>query len=507
VKGSKKLLSKSSKPPSSTISSPPKAAIAGSSAKKDEAQRRRNPLNDILRRRSGDDTVAGSAPPNQNVERETSRPSEEPAEVGARMAERIAELEKALSIAREEQHSMREELDKAKQLRHTEKDTPGDAPRQLGHTQPEATSSPVDAIIERIRGAEDKDDASSMSAHPSHPDHSTDDLLRQNYDLRHRLAQLEDRLGSHDYIHNTPSAPTTSHRDVEWNDLRSRLHTTEKESNERLQQLLSLKSSISSLTRTDAQITDNELSDSFTQLFNRIREWVISNFRRSKMDAANLPVETVKALKLLTPKWESIEKSDRLALFQALVTSAMMPVLEEPMIVGSHTGSLADLRTFSQSIEDTGTEYREWRRATVRAIERSANKTALEQEKSDVLHKIVGEIAHMLFTLTSINLTPTAKAGLMGILNAAVDLQRTIVLQKARYQVLFFRHQESSAFDETRMESVNDLDSAMEDDCDMLDDHRFLFCVFPCIEKFGDEWGENLSISNILLKAKVCCVT
>jgi hypothetical protein len=487
VRGSKKLLSKSSKPPASSISSPPKVAIAASTAKKDEVQRRRNPLNDILRRRSGDDTVAGSAPPPQDVEPLKSRPNEE-AGGDTRMAEKLAELEKALSIAREEQNAMREELDRVKQLRHADQDTPGVTPRQPGYTQPIAPA-PIDAIIERIRGAEDKEDGFVEISNQS-----TDAILQQNCDLRHKLAQLEDQAGSQDHL------------DSEWNDLRFRLHATEKESNERLQQLLSLKSSISSLTRTDSQITDNELSDSFTQLSNRIREWVISNFRRTKMDAGNLPVETVKALRSLTPNWESIEKSDRLALYQALVSNAMMAVLEEPMVVGSQTGCLAALRSFAASLDNASSEYHEWRRATVRAMERSTSKDSLEQEKSEVLHAIAAEIAHLLFTLTSINLTPAAKTGLLGILHAAAELQRTIVLQKARYHVLFFRSQDSSVFDEGRMESDNDFDSAMEDDCEMHDDRRFLFCIFPCVEKFGDEWGEHLEVGNVLLKAKVCCV-
>jgi hypothetical protein len=56
------------------------------------------------------------------------------------------------------------------------------------------------------------------------------------------------------------------------------------------------------------------------------------------------------------------------------------------------------------------------------------------------------------------------------------------------------------------MESVNDLDNMVDDDGDVdPSDRQFLFCVFPCLEKFGDEWGENSQVSNVLLKARVCC--
>jgi hypothetical protein len=518
VKGSKRLLSKTSKSTSSTISSPPKAAIAGSSAKKDEVQRRRNPLNDILRRRSGDDKVAGGDIPTQDVALSTARQGEVAAGANVRTAERIVELEKALSVAREEQHVLREELDKVKQLQHVEQNAPGNAPGQLGYT----TLRTLDILTdERSNEEEDTDhdngsprardslESLRLPNHQQHSDQSMDAILRQNHDLRHKVAQLEQQLGSPEVAYHSNSERALSRRDAEWNELRSRLHMTEKESQERLHQLLTLKSSISSLTRPDSQTTDNELTDSFAQLFNRVREWVISNFRRSKIDAEDLPPETIKTLNLLTPAYASIEKTDRLALYQALVSSTMMQVFEEPLIIGlPHSGSLGALRLFAESIQDTGLEYREWRRATVRAIKGSAAEKLLEQAKNDMLHKIAGEIAYLLFTLTSVNITTNAQAALMTILSAAADLQRTIVLQKARYQVLFFRSSESSnscAFDDRRMESVNDLDSTMDDDGDMLDDRRFLFCIFPCLEKFGDEWGDNLEVSNILLEAKVCC--
>jgi hypothetical protein len=244
-------------------------------------------------------------------------------------------------------------------------------------------------------------------------------------------------------------------------------------------------------------------------LFNRIREWVISNFRRTKTDTTQLPPVTVKALRSLTPAYESIEKSDRLSLYQALVTNALMQVLEEPIVVGlPHTGPLAAIRSFAESIQDTGPEYREWRRATVRLIEKSELGMLLERGRTDLLHKIAGEIGHLLFTLTSINLTPHSQSALMSILSAASDLQRTMVLQKARYQVEFFRTQDndrSYVFDNGRMEAINDLDDSV-DESDVLAEHHFLFCVFPCLEKFGDEWGDNMQVSNILLKAGVCCV-
>jgi hypothetical protein len=516
VKSGKKLLSKTSKPSSSAISSPPKAAIAVSSAKKDEVHRRRNPLNDMLRRRSGEGaTASASDTPSaiQNVEPGTaSQSSGEAAGVDVRMADRVAELERALVIAREEQNVLKKELEKAREHLHEEQNTV----QQHHQTHQDASHAPTFALTERIRDTQDHDELSGVEDnlrpldtpkdHHSR-DQSTEDILQQNHDLRYKLARLQDQLASQEITFRNNLERALSNRDGEWNELRSRLHVTEKESQERLQQLLSLKSSISSLTRSDSQTTDSELADSFTQLSNRIREWVISNFRRSKLDAGDLPVETVNALRSLTPTYELIEKTDRLALYQGLVSSALMQVFEEPLVVGLPlAGPLATIRLFAEGIQDKGSEYREWRRATIRAIEKSKVCRSLEQGKSDFLHTIAGEIAHLLFTLTSVNLTSAAQSALEAILNATADLQRTLALQKARYQVLFFHHaksNEDSGFDDRRMESDQDLDSM--DEHDGLPERQFLFCVFPCLEKFGNEWGEDEDMGNVLLKARVCC--
>ncbi|KAF1945174.1 hypothetical protein EJ02DRAFT_59188 [Clathrospora elynae] len=298
---------------------------------------------------------------------------------------------------------------------------------------------------------------------------------------------------------------------VELDDLRLRLHAAEKESQERLQQLLSLKSSVSSLTRADSQITDSELTDSFSQLANRIREWTISNFRRTKLNLNNLPKETVEALASITPDYERAAATDRLGLYQAIVSSAVTQILQEPLVVGlPNTGPLVVVRQCAQVIQGSkpGSEYHEWRRVTIRAIEKGEEiHDLLLKGRDDALHRLAAHVGYLLFTLISENLTSGAQSTLLSILNTAADLQRTLALQKARYQTLFFNGREDNtfSFDDRRMESVNDMDDGMDEDGDTLAERVLLFCVFPCLEKYGDEWGGHLETSNILLKARVCC--
>lgn len=418
--------------------------------------------------------------------------------VDARLGSRVAELERALILAKGEQDALKEELETAREQGQAKEYTIETLRHQLAETRQniEVASSCISNEHGRDKGP---------------ADHSEEELVGQNYELRYKILQLQEQLSTQDANYREIVEQNTSvHGESEWNELRSRLHTTEKESQERLQQLLSLKSSISSLTRIDSQITDNELVVSFSQLANCVREWVITNFRRAKLDLESLPPETVRVLQSITPDYKLTSGTDRLALYQAIVSSSLMLLFQEPLMVGiPRTGSLAAFQQTAEMLRDTvtGAQYRDFRRATIRALESCEASRTIEKEKQGLLHQMAEEIRHLLFTLTSVSLTAAAQSALFGILSNTADLQHTLALQKATYQVLFFRRQVSEKidFEEEKMDSVNDLDNATDEDGDTLTERKFLFCVFPCLEKHGDEWGEHPETSNVLLKARVCC--
>lgn len=423
-------------------------------------------------------------------------------------ADKIAELEQTLVVSREEQNALREELAKAREHGLVYKGTIEDYRRQLAVRY--QTQSPPGAFHPNSRPTSRRSNSISMDYEQEvDPRRSLtfqrEDLVEQNYDLRSKLAQLQDQLMSQEALYQSRIEQARSRSETEWNELTSRLHIAEKESQERLQQLLSLKSSISSLTRMDSQVTDSELSEGLSQLAHRVREFVISNFRRTKLELSSIPTETVRALEAISPVYKTIDPTDRLALYQALISSAMMHIFREPIIVGlPETGPLAPIRQLAAYIHNTGADFREWRRTTIRSLEKSEAKHTLHQEKVKLVHRLSSEVGHQLFTLTSINLTQNAQSTLMGMLNATADFQHTLLLQKAQYRLHFFNGQEGHLFDEGRMESVNDLDGGLDEDGDVVQ-RRFAFCVFPCLEKFGDEYGENTEVRNVLLKARVCC--
>ncbi len=428
----------------------------------------------------------------------------------SRAAEKIVELERALAVAKEEHNITREELAKVRDhavvyRQRMEKDRRQlVAPCTHTHSSPEAFhahSRPTSPhphrsdLMDLDREQEGKTRCSF--------NHHRDDPRDQNSGLRSELAHLQDQSMSHE----APSqSPTRS--EAEWNELTSRLHAAEKELQDRLQQLLSLKSSISSLTRMESQVTDSELAEALSRIANRVREWVIGNFRRTKFDFSNIPPDTERALRAISPSYYNINPTDRLALYQALISSAMMHIFHESVVVGlPEAGPLAATRDLATYMHDMGAEYREWLQNTIRCLEKGKAKYTLQDERKRLTHRLANEIGRRLFALTSVNVAANAQTVLEGILYEAADLQNTLLLQKAQYKVHFFHEQdgEKPRFDDIRMESINDLDVETDEDGDRIIDRVFAFCVFPCLEKFGDEHGQNAEARNVLLKASVCC--
>jgi hypothetical protein len=271
---------------------------------------------------------------------------------------------------------------------------------------------------------------------------------------------------------------------------------------------LSLKSAFSSLTRVELQVTDNELSETFSQLSNRVREWIISNYRRAKLNFSNLPHDTADVLEATFPSYSTIDPANRLALFQAVVSTMLMHVFEEPLFVGlPETGPLATLRQIANIVRTTGTGYENWRHATIRSLQESDAARTIREEKTLQIDRLASGILHHLHAITSTAIPPETQSALNGILTATVDFQNSLLLQKARYRVEFAREQSGfkPSFDDDRMEPINELDGYVDDDGDVVVDRVFAFCVFPCLEKFGDEYGEHTEVSNVLVKAKVCC--
>lgn len=436
------------------------------------------------------------------VDEEHARPSSDgTSDLGA--VKRIAELEQALSTALEEQNKMGEELVKLRGHGEAYRETIDEHRRTIAATYQPRGSHP-DSRLESIQSNLDDGDI-MLQRSTNQP---LEDLMQQNGNLRDRVTQLQDQLMTQDATYQSMLDQRILRTEAEWDALTARLHSSEKESQERLQQLMSLKSAFSSLTRNESQTTDGELSETFAQLYNRMREWSIKNYRRARLDFSNLPQRTAEALEGIYPAYRDIGLANRLALIQAIVSFVMTQIFQESFFVGlPANGPLAALRQVAVIIRETGIEYHAWRHATIRSLKGSDAERAIAEEKSLQVHQWTGGIVHHLTSVTSTTLPPESIRALESILFAAVEFQNTLLLQRARYRIESFQNQGDfrPSFDDRQMEPVNELDGHLDEDGDVVTDRNFEFCVFPCLEKFGDEHGEHVDVSNMLVKAKVCC--
>lgn len=227
----------------------------------------------MLLQKSGRET--NSSPPSTPEERAHQRPRN--TSIGNNRdlapADRVSELERALAVAREEQDALRAEVDRARGQGYEYKDIGADSLGVFGPRSPPADAPVMDS--QREVEKEKEDPAPWMRERLA--------LIEQNYELRDKATELQEKLVEQEVLFKARLERALSRNESEWNELTRRLHNSEKDAQERLQQLLDLKHSISALTRMDSQVSDAELVERMGQLYHRTREWIISNLRRSKL--------------------------------------------------------------------------------------------------------------------------------------------------------------------------------------------------------------------------------
>ncbi|KAF2748931.1 hypothetical protein M011DRAFT_475691 [Sporormia fimetaria CBS 119925] len=295
-------------------------------------------------------------------------------------------------------------------------------------------------------------------------------------------------------------------KDGEWRHLTDRLHSAEKEAEDRLRQLQDLKLSISTFTRMAHLLSDGELADRAENLYYRIREWTVRNFRRAEITLGGLFPETARLLERMNPRITIPASQNRLPFLQAVVSHTLVSIFNEDICIGLPGGGpWSSARQLSRLLQDAGPVYQEWRRATVRAIEIGEAKHVVHQQKESLIQSLSESIERHLVSLTTTPFVPDTRTSLAAIVREAAELQQSLLLQKARYTMDYFTHRGHQVleFDPKRMESVNELDDDSDDDIDMFASRQMSLCIFPCLEKYGNEMGDRSDLRNVLLRAKV----
>ncbi|PMB66394.1 hypothetical protein BM221_007382 [Beauveria bassiana] len=99
-------------------------------------------------------------------------------------------------------------------------------------------------------------------------------------------------------------------------------------------QVRGLKEWVSTSTRADGQTSDEVFGDGMTRLGNGLQNWVISNFRKAKLDLSRLDQETRAAIAALVPTYEELAKTAKVHFLQSLVSHVLVDAVFDAYFVG-----------------------------------------------------------------------------------------------------------------------------------------------------------------------------
>ncbi|KAK3670330.1 hypothetical protein LTR78_009784 [Recurvomyces mirabilis] len=273
-------------------------------------------------------------------------------------------------------------------------------------------------------------------------------------------------------------------------------------------QLADLKKTISTSTRMDGQVTDSVFAQETGVLHHELQNWIVNNFRRARGDVtAQEMCDKLSNIELtpgqrhqLRPMYAAYQPAAKLSMYQATAISLLMDIFEDNSLYG-----LAEDVAWRQKLCEAGNglenvlspvAHNKWRAVTLDVIRQSEG---MEDVISTAAKKVAEKICHALTILSEVEGTVTRLAVLTSIVTRAIELQHIFRVQKAGYQ-----------FDLPSTNDIFHLD-VMEDiavEADSPGEHmvRIVKCAtFPSVLKVGDEYGDNVHLTNVIFRAKVFC--
>ncbi|KAM3483174.1 hypothetical protein MY8738_003369 [Beauveria namnaoensis] len=325
-------------------------------------------------------------------------------------------------------------------------------------------------------------------------------------------------------------------------------------------QVRGLKEWVSTSTRADGQTSDEVFGDGMTRLGNGLQNWVISNFRKAKLDLSRLDQETRAAIAALVPTYEELAKTAKVHFLQSLVSHVLVDAVFDAYFVGlspEQTSLFKDMEQLLASFCGGGgaasESVNQWRASTLSLLLRSEAPQLLHDDTAAFAECVISRTNHLLDRLTggtTTTITTTSNssnssnsgssgssnssssnhgavegardAALRVLVNNSIELARRLVVQKAVLRVFMPTmrppHERPVLFEASTMEDVGG--GADDDEEDEDEDgeggeagtagggrrRREVWCVvFPGVVKQGDEHGAQMQYRNVICKAKVLC--
>ncbi|EGR46010.1 uncharacterized protein TRIREDRAFT_80771 [Trichoderma reesei QM6a] len=277
-------------------------------------------------------------------------------------------------------------------------------------------------------------------------------------------------------------------------------------------QVRGLKDFVSTSTRTDDQTSDEVFGDGMTKLGNGLQNWVITNFRKAKLDLSKASDDTLAELSRLVPMYEELVHTSKVHLLQSIVSSILVDMVFNAYYVGlseQETQHIQQMERLLSSLCSSTDVVNQWRSSTLALLRREAHH--LHDNTDAFAEAVMARITHLLDSIittspsTSANSQQTTArdSALRVLVKNSIELARLLVVQKARLRVYMpsiLPHQQV-LFEPDTMEDMG----GEEDEDDNLASREIGCVVFPGVIKHGDENGGHMQYRNVIVKARVLC--
>ncbi|KAI9820599.1 MAG: hypothetical protein M1827_004968 [Pycnora praestabilis] len=271
----------------------------------------------------------------------------------------------------------------------------------------------------------------------------------------------------------------------------------EEEVAELRRQVLELKHSISTSTRTEGQLTDDVFREKMVTLGHDMQNWDSTQHVTyiTRPDLSKVSNRAREQIAALVPAYEGLIGSSKLSLIQSIVASGLVNGIFADYFVGLEHDHMDHLNSIEEYIgeEVSQTSANQWRATTLTIIRQSAELPEEVTCEEGLTMRRMEATEGLLSDVIGADSFEALHHSLRTITLQAVGIAHMIRLQRARFKVIMpsTDPQNADGFDEETMEDIS-----AEDEQDVRG--KGVVCVtFPALYKYGDENGENVRTSFI----------
>lgn len=268
-------------------------------------------------------------------------------------------------------------------------------------------------------------------------------------------------------------------------------------------QLMDLKQTVASSTKTTPQVSDTTFRQEIETLQHEVQNWVVNHFRRAKIVASAEElckklekVAEAKHVESLKPIYETFDSGTKIPIYQATVACYMMEIFDEPYLFGlKEQESSKRSRQAADSLQDVfdPETFNRWRSMTFDSLRRSE---CINDPVETAASGISELICIALKALSDAEDGENWEATLKPILKRAISLAHLIRVQHAQYEYRF--PSPGQTFDPDTMDDI-----AEDGEGDM---ERIVGCsTFPSLTKLCEDHAADTDKNQVVVKAKVLC--